>query len=140
MKISGRIASLSATDRTIRETSWRSSRNRIVAPPIAETGIVLDPVEIGVGIAELLAHALDERANVRPVADFAVAADKAFAMDNIVEITVAEIAPGAIDHMPYDIVLREGQRDWPPFPAYPPAVVVEPQHAARCWFAGFRGG
>src|SRR3546814_2716357 len=51
----------------------------LIAPSVAEAGIVLDTVEVVVDVAELLANPLDEGPHVGPVAVRPVAGDEVLA-------------------------------------------------------------
>src|SRR4051812_13523747 len=65
--------------------------NRIVAPAIAEAGIVVDQVEIAIDHAELLADALDEGAHIGPITRRTIAGDEALAMHQIVDLAIRDI-------------------------------------------------
>src|SRR3546814_3333186 len=64
----------------------------LIAPAVAEAGIVLDTVEVVVDVAELLANPLDEGPHVGPVAVRPVAGDEVLAAHDVVDLAVGDVA------------------------------------------------
>src|SRR3546814_9184619 len=64
----------------------------LIAPSVAEAGIVLDTVEVVVDVAELLANPLDEGPHVGPVAVRPVAGDEVLAAHDVVDLAVGDVA------------------------------------------------
>src|SRR6266446_6870641 len=89
-------------------------------PAVSETGVIFDMVETRVDIAELLADTLDERAHIGAIPFRAVPGDEIFAVDEIVDLTVADVLAGLVDKIdraPFecclliDIVGENSQKD-----------------------------
>src|SRR5262245_35964814 len=87
--------------------------NRLVRvhPTVAEPGIVLDAGEAVVDIAELLADALDEGADVDAIALLAVAGDEVLAAHEIVDLPVGHVGVGGAGEQPDDLELGQGEVD-----------------------------
>src|SRR3954447_15914563 len=95
------------------------------SPAVAETGVVLDGVDSGIDIAELLAYALDERADVRPISLIAVSGDEVLAVHEVVDLAVRDILAGAHREQGDDLELGQREVERPPVPGG--AVDVEAQ-------------
>src|SRR5882724_4714371 len=108
-----RSTSLLASDRSIRAGVALSAAIflRRIHPPIAESGIVADAVEILVDFPELLTDPLDEGADVHPEAFFAVAGDKVLAANQIVDLPVGYISIDRPGEQPNDVELGQGEID-----------------------------
>jgi hypothetical protein len=62
-------------------------------PAVPEASIVFDLVETGIAVAELLADALDEGSYIGPIALIAVAGHEVLAVDEIINVAVANVLP-----------------------------------------------
>ena len=80
-------------------------------PAISETGVVFDMVETGVNIAELLADALDEGAYISAIPLQAVSGNKIFTVDQIVDLTVPDVATRSLRQQGDDFEFGQGQID-----------------------------
>src|SRR5690349_19728817 len=80
------------------------------APAVSETGVVFDVVERGVDIAELFADALDEGAYIGAIAFRTVPGYEIFAVDQIIDLTVADILAGLFGEQSEDLEDRKSTR------------------------------
>src|SRR5690349_25154598 len=98
-------------------------------PAVSETGVVFDVDERGVDIAELLADALDEGAYIGAVTFRPVPGYEVLAMDQIINLTVADIVPGFLGEQSQDLELRQGQIDASVAPNRPVCVEAQAEPA-----------
>src|SRR5487761_1648056 len=121
-KMSARTATLAASERTKRQRGryGGAASGAVVLcagnPAVAKSGVVVDVIELAIDIAELLADALYESANVRPEALGAVAGSEVLAVDEIVDLAVADILAGAEREECDDLELGRGQLELAPAP------------------------
>src|SRR5258708_600803 len=78
-------------------------------PAVSKTGVIFDMVKPRTNIAKLLADTLDERAHMGAIPFRAVPGDEIFAVDEVVDLTVADILAGFFGQQPDDPELRQGQ-------------------------------
>src|SRR5689334_19335160 len=87
-------------------------RGSVVAgPAISKTGVILDVVETGVNIAELLADALDEGAYISAIPLQAVSGNKIFAVDQIVDLAIPDVAARSLRQQSDDFEFGQRQVD-----------------------------
>src|SRR5215470_2264055 len=105
--------SLLASDRSIRAGEAPSAAIGLgrVHPPIAESGIVADAVEILVDLPELLADPLDEGADVDAEALLAIAGDEVLAADQVVDLAIGDVGVDRAGKQPHDVELGQRQVD-----------------------------
>src|SRR5215472_11237337 len=108
-----RSAVLAASERT--ERSGRRASLR-AGPAIAEPWVVVDPIEVGVAIAELFANPFDKGPNIGAVSFRTVPGDKILAVHEIVDFSVADVLPGALGKQCQDLELGQGEIDRPSGP------------------------
>src|SRR5918911_2481645 len=94
-------------------------------PAVTETGVVVDMFEIRVDIAEFLADALDEGANVRSVSFGAVAGHEVLAVHQVVDFAVGDVLAGPHREQCNDLEFGQSEVDRLIFPRRP--VDVEAQ-------------
>src|SRR5262249_43810500 len=87
------------------------NRSGSVHPAIAESRVVLDAGETVVDVAELLADALDEGADVDAVAVLAIAGDEVLAAHQIVDLPVRHVGVVGIGEQPHDLEFGKRQVD-----------------------------
>src|SRR6516164_9471082 len=80
-------------------------------PAVSKTGVVSDMVETGVNIAELLADTLDEGAYIGAVPLRAVPGDKILAVDEIVDLAVADVLARLFGQQSHNPEFRQRQID-----------------------------
>src|SRR3989304_6183288 len=132
MKMNSRTTNLNASDcdSSRRLTDISPAFADVVVPAIPEAGVVLDVGERVVHRPELLADALDEGAHVRPVALFARTRDEILAVDEIVDLAVADILSRPRDEIAEHPELRQAEVDLPLLPEGAVGVLAQFQMAA----------
>src|SRR5437762_4894176 len=112
MKTMVSSTSLLASDRSIRPVppSAAIELGRI-HPPIAESGIVADAIELVVDLPELLADPLDEGADVHAKAFLAIAGDEILAADQVVDLAIGDVGVDRAGKQPHDVELGESEVD-----------------------------
>src|SRR6516225_8321576 len=80
-------------------------------PAVSETGVISNVVEIGIDIAELLADTLDEGAYIGAVPFRAVPGDKILAVDEIVDLAVANVLAPLFGQQGHNPEFRQRQID-----------------------------
>src|ERR1700733_15378633 len=78
-------------------------------PAVAETGVVMDVLELGIDISELLANALDERPHVGTEAFGTIPGDEILAVHEVVDFAVRDVLAGARRHRGDDAELGQGE-------------------------------
>ena len=78
-------------------------------PTISKTSVVFDVVETWVDIAELFADALDEGADIGTIPLGAVSGDEVFAVDQIVNLAVADILTCFLGQQGEDLEFGQGE-------------------------------
>src|SRR5438105_433556 len=106
-------AILALSDRAQRT---RRRRSRLWSPAVSKTGIIFDVVEIGIAFAELLADTLDEGPDIGAIPLFAVTGDEILAVDEVVDLAIADILPGPPGEQRDNLELGQGQIDRAPRP------------------------
>ena len=76
------------------------------SPAVSETGVVLDAVETGIDIAEFLADTLDESAYIGAISLRPVPRNKILAVDEIVDLAVADILARFLGQHGQDLEFR----------------------------------
>src|SRR5262245_28611095 len=71
-----------------------------ILPAIAEAGVVLNQIEVRIDVAELLADALDQGADIGPVALLARTGAEPLAPDEVVDLAIGDVAPGPRGEQP----------------------------------------
>src|SRR5579875_51498 len=94
-------------------------------PAVPEAGVIFDMVEIGIAVAELLSDALDEGADVGAVSLWSVAGNKVFAVDEVVDFTISDIAAGPLGEKPDDLEFGQAKIDQPAGPERPVGVAAQ---------------
>src|SRR5487761_2345777 len=141
-KISARTVTLAASERTKRQRGRlcgaAGGAVALVAgnPAVAESGVVVDVIELAIDIAELLADALYEGADVRPEALGAVAGGEVLAVDEIVDLAIADILAGAEREERDDLELGQGQLELAPAPGGAADVEAQLELAQEHGLAG----
>src|SRR5215469_13904266 len=97
------------------------------SPAVSETGIVFDAVEATVDFAELPADTLDKGAYIGAIPLRAVPRNKIFAVDEIVDLAVAEILVCSLGQQGQDAEFRQRQIDRPSSPQCPICVKTQRQ-------------
>src|SRR3978361_308378 len=98
-------------------------------PRVTETGVVMDVLELGIDISELLANALDERPHVGAEAFGTIAGDEILAMHQVVDLAVRDVLAGAGRHRRDDAELGQGEVERLARPARPVDVEAQLQTA-----------
>src|SRR5699024_7584529 len=80
-------------------------------PPVAEAGIVLDLVEVGIELTELLPDPLHESPDVGSITVRSRAGDEAPPMDQIVKLPVGHILPCPLDHQLHELEFGQAEID-----------------------------
>src|SRR5271170_3606563 len=83
----------------------------LCGPAVSKTGVVLDVVEMGVAVAELLADTLDEGADIGAVPLCSVPGDEILAVDEIIDLAVADVLPRFFGEKRQDLEFRQGKID-----------------------------
>src|SRR5215469_11529746 len=131
----GTVRRMSARKSSFSENEWKSRESspglllRSTLPPVTEARIVLDLREGRIDVAEFLPDALDEGADIGPVACFAVARHEAFAVHDVVDLAVADVAVGIFREIGDDVELGKRQADIDVVPGGPARVVAQRQLA-----------
>src|ERR1700732_1066326 len=105
MKTTARNAVFAASDH-VQRVRCRASVFR--GPAVSETGVVFDVVETGVDITKLLADTLDEGAYIGAITLRAVPGDEILAVDEIVDLAVADVLACFFSQQGQDPKFRQG--------------------------------
>src|SRR5215468_6314534 len=98
--------SLLASDRSIRPLPPSAAMGLGgIHPPIAESGIVADAVELLVDLPELLADPLDERADVHAKTLLAIAGNEILAAHQVVNLAIGDVGVDRAGEQPHDVEL-----------------------------------
>src|ERR1044072_2683488 len=112
MKTMVSSTSLLASDRSIRPLPPSAAIGLGgIHPPIAESRIIADAVELLVDLPELLAYPFDERADVHAKALLAIAGDEILAADQVVNLAIGDIGGDLAGERSGDVELGERQVD-----------------------------
>src|SRR5258708_26867657 len=95
------------------------------SPAVSEAGVVFDMVEPGVDVAELLADTLDKGTDIGAISFRAVPGDEILTVDQIIDLTVADVPSCFLCQQGEDLEFRQGKVDDPSYPHRP--VCVEAQ-------------
>src|SRR6516162_424096 len=80
-------------------------------PAVSEAGIVFDMFEIRVDIPELFADTLDEGTYIGPIPLPALPGDEVFAVDQIINLSIADVLSGLVGEQGEDLEFGQGQVD-----------------------------
>src|SRR5690606_2935664 len=87
----------------LRERGACSSGFVVTAPPIPESGEILDLLEFGIDAAELLANALDDGAHGATQTLAAIAGEETPAVDCVIDFAVADVVPAPLHEGAHDV-------------------------------------
>src|SRR5271170_2679767 len=85
-------------------------------PAVSKTGVVMDVVEIGVGVAEFLADTLDEGTDIGAVPLCPMTGDEVLAVHEIIDLAIADVLPCLLGEKRQNLELGQGQFDRVPGP------------------------
>src|SRR6476660_2328043 len=78
---------------------------------VAESGVIMDVLELRIDLAELLADALDEGADIGAIAFIAIAGDEVLAVNEIVDFAIGNVLAGTQGQQGDDLELGQRQID-----------------------------
>src|SRR6266480_4080258 len=94
-------------------------------PTIPKASVVFDIVETGVDIAEFFADTLDEGAYIGTIPLGTMSGDEVFAVDEIVNLTVADVLPSLLGQQGEDLEFGEGDVNRPSSPYRPIGIEAQ---------------
>src|SRR5215469_102191 len=97
----------------------------ICDPSVPKTGIISDMVEARVDFAEFLADTFDEGAYVGAISLRAVSGNEVFSMNQIIDLTIADVLYRSLRYQSQDLEFRQREFDSPTTPQGPVRVVAQ---------------